>query len=193
MPKKFSLDVNDPMVQAVMGTPTGRRAWTDARLLSTLQQRGIRGAEDLSVEELNQKLGPKRPVGYDNATHGLYRRHYTIDGAFRCAYLILSSRERSDCFFDVRSVAFPQAEAGVWAASRAERTERRPEETKEETEEETDDTDMIDAVPAGAAGGRKRKETTKTNMTPAGKKERPEQPALEDLMKVEEQPPCVAT
>lgn len=194
MPRKKTFDVNDPVVMAVLGTPTSHRVWTDARLLKTLLARGSVPAGlagNLTLEELNKKLGPKGRPNYENVALGLYRRHYTIDGVFRCAYLILSAAERARGFFDVGLVEFPTAENAIWDLSRAqEPVELRPEETKEETKEEakeeakeeTEDTEMADAPREGAAGGRKRKETTKTGMTPSEKRERPVQPTTADLV-----------
>mmetsp|Transcript_3631 Transcript_3631/g.11945 ORF Transcript_3631/g.11945 Transcript_3631/m.11945 type:complete len:341 (-) Transcript_3631:583-1605(-) len=191
MPKTFRVNPNDRVVRAVVGITTGPRAVTDEQLLALVRQSGDAAFQHLTIDEMNTRLGPKTGSSYAVKDLGIFRQHYKINGQRRCAYVVLSPDELRVGSVGSGSLFFPRGEDDV-LNERAERIER-PFLLEDGEEEETDDTEMIDAIPAGAAGGRKRKETTKTNMTPAGKKERPEQPALEDLMKVEEQPPCVAT
>ena len=108
MPRRFpGLDVTDPIVRAVVATCTEGEVWMDERFKAELVKRGVDGAAELTLEELNLKLGPKRSDEYISRMHGLYRRHYRSNiSEFRCAYFIVSERDR-DKLVDTRSIPFP--------------------------------------------------------------------------------------
>mmetsp|Transcript_22386 Transcript_22386/g.70124 ORF Transcript_22386/g.70124 Transcript_22386/m.70124 type:complete len:187 (-) Transcript_22386:1052-1612(-) len=93
---KFRLEVDDPIAKAVLGVSTRKCVWTGDRLLKKLRTLRIRDADTLARDELNRKLGPtgKALLGYESAAHGSYRHHWQIEGKLRCAYFILSQKDR---------------------------------------------------------------------------------------------------
>lgn len=87
MPRSLKLDVESPLVKAVLTSGTRKQVWPDWRLLNAIvaldRSNNLRGA---TIESLNRVLGPRRHGEHHVPAH---RKCYEINREFGCAYLLL--------------------------------------------------------------------------------------------------------
>ena len=121
MPRKFRLNVDDPVVQYALTRGTNKKVVSDAQLRAEIIAEGIVRECDLSIDDFNSMFGPKTLAPqYEIASVGLLRRQYRIKEQLRCLYGILTEKERDEglttaCF------NFPAAnnEHEVWGTGTA--------------------------------------------------------------------------